>query len=123
MSCLAVESMPWRRVSVFPEWHPECHDHKAGDTAAMEEKAQQEDDMTTDAPDPGFALGRSVDLRRDGLLWLINRQVFWPRGYALGCDLETGEFFLLGDGSEPYVMGGDGSEERPMLERVRKVMP
>ncbi len=43
-----------------------------------------------------------VDLREDGLLWLINRVVFHPRGFALGYDAGPDEFHLLGDGSEPW---------------------
>lgn len=55
-----------------------------------------------------------VDLRRDGLLWLINRQLFHPRGFALavegrriaGVEAVTG-FLLLGDGTEPWTFDGD----------------
>jgi hypothetical protein len=63
-----------------------------------------------------------VDLTKDGLLWLINRQVFFPRGYALGYDPESAGFFLLGNGSEPFTTGGDGSDEREYLDRVRRIM-
>ena len=50
-----------------------------------------------------------MDLRETGLLWLINRQVFHPRGFALAVDSETGEFSLLGDGVEPWNFE-DGTE-------------
>lgn len=43
-----------------------------------------------------------VDLQGDGLLWLINRVVFHPRGFALAVVPDTGEFVLLGDGDEPW---------------------
>lgn len=43
-----------------------------------------------------------VDLHDDGLLWLVNRCVFHPRGFALGHKPGTDEFVLLGDGSEPW---------------------
>jgi len=43
-----------------------------------------------------------VDLRADGLLWLINTVVFHPRGFALAVDSETGAFSLMGDGSERW---------------------
>jgi hypothetical protein len=67
--------------------------------------------------------GRQVHLQKDGLLWLINRTVFHPRGYALGYDPETAAFLLLGDGREPWVFGGDGSDEADSLARIRQVMP
>ena len=44
-----------------------------------------------------------VDLRVDGLLWLINTVVFHPRGFALAVDSETGAFSLMGDGSERWA--------------------
>lgn len=68
-------------------------------------------------------MSKPVDLQADGLLWLINRQVFHPRGYALGYDPETLAFVLVGDGSEPYTFPGDGSEEAALLARVRTLMP
>lgn len=47
-----------------------------------------------------------VDLRDDGLLWLINSAVFHPRGYALAVDIDDDGkiqgFALLGDGTEPW---------------------
>lgn len=64
-----------------------------------------------------------VDLRADGLLWLINRCVFHPRGYALGMDKDTGDFVLLGDGSEPFTFPGNGADEASALEQVKRVMP
>ncbi|MFJ2004770.1 hypothetical protein [Streptomyces chartreusis] len=45
------------------------------------------------------------ELRESGLLWLINRTVFHPRGLALSVaytdDGELLGWMLLGDGSEP----------------------
>lgn len=47
-----------------------------------------------------------AELQSSGLLWLINRVVFHPRGYALGIDFnEKGEatgWCLIGDGSEVF---------------------
>lgn len=47
------------------------------------------------------------ELRDSGLLWLINRTVFHPRGFALGLVTdETGAvvgWLLEGDGSEPWM--------------------
>ncbi|MGH3549440.1 MAG: hypothetical protein ACRDQU_15305 [Pseudonocardiaceae bacterium] len=70
-----------------------------------------------------MTVGRPVDIQGDGLLWLINRSVFHPRGYALAYDPESRGFYLLGDGMEPWVFGGDGSDEVGHLAQVKKVMP
>jgi hypothetical protein len=43
-----------------------------------------------------------VDLRTDGLLWLINTTVFHPRGFALAMDVKSGALSLMGDGTEPW---------------------
>jgi len=50
------------------------------------------------------------DLRTFGLLWLINKVVFHPRGFALGLELddETGDvtgWGMIGDGTEPWSFG------------------
>lgn len=71
----------------------------------------------------GPAVSRPVDLCDDSLLWLINRQVFHPRGYALAYDVTSGLFSLLGDGREPWTFGGDGSEETADLGRIKELMP
>lgn len=42
------------------------------------------------------------DWRDDGVLYAVNRAVFHPRGFALALRPDTGEFVLLGDGSEPW---------------------
>lgn len=42
-----------------------------------------------------------VDLRDDGLLWLINRTTFHPRGFALAIEAD-GTFSLLGTGDEAW---------------------
>lgn len=47
-----------------------------------------------------------AQLRDSGLLWLINRTVFHPRGFALGFVLRDGEaigWTLQGDGTEPWT--------------------
>ena len=66
--------------------------------------------------------GRPVDLREDGLLWLINREVFHARGYALACDPETGRFALLGDGREPWKFALPEDYEQERFEAVRRVL-
>ena len=44
-----------------------------------------------------------VQMREDGILWMLNRTVFHPRGFALGIDREhPTRLFLQGDGTEPW---------------------
>jgi hypothetical protein len=64
-----------------------------------------------------------VDIMDDSLLWLVNRSVFHPRGYALAHDPETGEFLLYGDGDEPFVFPGNGAEDVSRLARIKELMP
>ena len=58
------------------------------------------------------------ELRDSGLLWLINRVVFHPRGYALGLvpdGQSNGDNYLgwrlQGDGSEPWRFEGFDEDE------------
>lgn len=54
-----------------------------------------------------------VELRESGLLWLVNRAVFHPRGFALALVMRDSEpvgWQLLGDGSEPWRFGVDEDE-------------
>jgi len=51
-----------------------------------------------------------VDLVDSGLLWLINRQVFHPRGFALSYDPETGAFYLNGNGVDVWSYAEDVDE-------------
>ena len=46
--------------------------------------------------------GVPVDLRADGVLWLINRSVFHPRGFALAVDT-VDNLSLMGDGRERWA--------------------
>ena len=48
-----------------------------------------------------------VDLAADGVLFMINAQVFHPRGFALSYEPKTGNFYLLGDGSERWRFAED----------------
>ena len=52
-----------------------------------------------------------VDLHQDGILWLINRMAFHPRGFALAVDPETHEFFLQGNGDECFVFTPEDDDE------------
>lgn len=55
--------------------------------------------MTVPEPTPDPV----VDLRADGVLWMVNKTVFHPRGFALAIDTETGVLTLMGDGTEPWT--------------------
>lgn len=44
-----------------------------------------------------------VDWFDDGLLWMVNAQLFHPQGYALEVDPETGKMHLQGDGRERWA--------------------
>ncbi|MEO7260268.1 MAG: hypothetical protein ABI047_03260 [Jatrophihabitantaceae bacterium] len=59
-----------------------------------------------------------VDLRADGLLWLINRTVFHPRGYALAVEEPGGALYLMGDGSTPWSYGLDENTHFAAVDAV-----
>lgn len=61
--------------------------------------------------------GIPVDLRGDGLLWLINRALLHPRGFALGVNPDDGTFVLYGDGDEPWQYAPE-VEEQPLFNAV-----
>jgi hypothetical protein len=59
---------------------------------------------------PGPAARPWSELRDSGVLWLINRTVFHPRGFALALVMSGGQpvgWKLVGDGSEPWRFDGD----------------
>lgn len=61
------------------------------------------------------------DLRSTGLLWLINRVVFHPRGFALALHREDGEIVgwsLMGDGTEVWVFDGDEEQHFSDVEAL-----
>lgn len=63
---------------------------------------------------PGFDFRRLSDY---GLLWLINRVVFHPRGFALALEYADGDdepwgWSLQGDGSEVWSFGGFDEDEK-----------
>lgn len=64
------------------------------------------------------------ELRDSGLLWLINRTVFHPRGYALAIAYDDDEavgWSLLGDGSEPWQYA-DEVDERDLLRLAEETL-
>jgi hypothetical protein len=67
-----------------------------------------------------------IKLREDRVLWIINRVIFHPRGFALGLDTKTGELSLFGDGEVPWRFDNHTVEEdllfdafEGLLDRVR----
>jgi hypothetical protein len=62
------------------------------------------------------------ELRSSGLLWLINRVVFHPRGFALALTMHGDEatgWKLLGDGSEVWRFDGD---EDDLFEQANRTL-
>ena len=66
-----------------------------------------------------------ADLRDCGLLWLINRCVLHPRGFALAIHYDgagnAAGWALLGDGSEPWAFAMD-DEEDDCFRRVQELL-
>lgn len=62
-----------------------------------------------------------AELRTTGLLWLINRTVFHPRGYALAIVVRDGlavGWQLLGDGSEVWRFDGGEDEHLQAVNAI-----
>lgn len=67
---------------------------------------------------PAFDFKR---LSEYGVLWLINRTVFHPRGYALSLIFEDGieeptGWSIIGDGSEPWKFDDSIDEDERFLQ-------
>ena len=56
----------------------------------------QEEDLPVRQPET------KAKFREDGILWMLNRTVFHPRGFALGYDPGSHEMTLYGDGKVPW---------------------
>lgn len=66
------------------------------------------------------------ELRDSGLLWLINRTVFHPRGYAFCLVIQDGEavgWQMLGDGSEPWTLGVEELDQFTAAEATLRDSP
>lgn len=67
-----------------------------------------------------------AELRDSGLLWLINRAVFHPRGFALGVALdESGAvlgWFVEGDGSEPWRFDLPAEHEDELFRAAEEIL-
>ena len=65
-----------------------------------------------------------VHLRRDGVLWAVNRVLFHPRGFALAKGVRGG-LYLHGDGTSPLSFGMVDMEDEKLaafealLDRAR----
>lgn len=60
-----------------------------------------------------------------GLLWLINKVVFHPRGFAMAVDRYTNQWQLWGNGDEPWGFESKVNDEKfimveKFLECLRK---
>lgn len=66
-----------------------------------------------------------IQLKENGLLWLINKAVFHPRGFALVLHVDRHGngigWSLEGDGSEAWQMGDDIDEDA-LLGRVQALL-
>lgn len=66
-----------------------------------------------------------AELRDTGLLWMINRSLFHPRGFALAlvydADGQCTGWELLGDGSEPWTYASD-IDEAELLRRAEQTL-
>lgn len=60
----------------------------------------------------------NVDLLDDGVLWLINRVVFHPRGFALAYDSEARELKLMGAGTDPWSYAGGETSKLAAVEAL-----
>lgn len=68
--------------------------------------------------------GDVVNFRDDGILWMLNRTVFHPRGFALGIDPEASELYLYGDGTEAwiYTLDEEGSTEQDLFQKFEAML-
>lgn len=70
-------------------------------------------------PDPGLPF---AGLANTGLLWLVNRVVFHPRGFALAIhhnrNGEATGWSIMGDGSEPWTFDPDSVDEDDLFARA-----
>lgn len=56
--------------------------------------------------------GIKIDLHEDGVLWLINKAAFQPRGYSLCHFPGSSDFWLIGDGTEPWRFSDEVDDEK-----------
>ncbi len=76
----------------------------------------EEDQLSAGSPS-GSRPTRSLDeLQDSGILWLINRQCFHPRGFALALHKDDQGnvigWSIEGDGSEPWEFASEVNDKR-----------
>lgn len=59
----------------------------------------------------GESIRTEVDLRADGLLWMINTVIFHPRGLALTLYPDEEKLMLQGDGLEAWSFRPEISDD------------
>lgn len=98
------------------------------DKLKAENEALKAEKDTTDEPDedsgPDVVLHNMEWLQESGLLWLINRQVFHPYGFALSLVFDDGKFVgvqLLGDGKDTWNFH-ESVDEDGLLVRARETL-
>lgn len=60
------------------------------------------------------------DIIDNGILWMINKSIFHPQGYALALSTDTGNFELFGNGDEPWSFAGVAEDAK--LQAFRDVL-
>lgn len=80
---------------------------------------EDEDIALLSAAIDDLLMPKGLNLSESGLLWLINRVVFHPRGFALAYLHSERAFSLLGDGSEPWRF--EGVDEDATFQRVENL--
>lgn len=63
-----------------------------------------------------------VDLRADGLLWYLNRVALHPRGFAPAFNPNTGDLFMMGDGTEPWRFELGGAVEDDLFRAFNAML-
>jgi len=68
-----------------------------------------------------------AEFQAEGLLWLVNRVVFHPRGYALAFhvddDMNVIGWSLQGDGTETWDFRLPPTTEDELFNRVKAILP
>lgn len=68
------------------------------------------------------------ELKSSGLLWLMNRTIFHPRGFALAfvfdpdISTEALAWKILGDGITPWEMGDTDEEAQAYLAKINALL-
>lgn len=83
-------------------------------------------DFNSDGTKEDATVSVEVDIQKSGILAHINRVAFHPLGLALAYDPDNKNFYLLGDGAEPWSFQDDNATQDRydafwrLMKRVRK---